>query len=375
MKGYFIHYNARDTIGVSRKIDMQLKEFSKRYNVEELDIKMSTKNFFVNALSVLPFFSICWDYRHAYEAIESPDFIYIRKAGGDRKHYKFLKYIKSRYPKCKILVEIPTYPYWKESLQSLTGILLIKDYFNYRLILNKYIDRIVTYSADDEIFGVQTIRVKNGINVQSIPQTKNVRSEKESITLLAVAVLKPHHGYERILNGLAEYRRRGGNRKVFFVIVGDGPEKSYYEKVTRELKLNDIVSFCGMKSGAKLQEIYDRADIAVSALGFYKDKVTKSSALKVREYLAEGLPVISGCREDAFDDTDGKFCCSFPNDKSYIDIERVVRFYDDLLKQYTRNELTEEVRRFAYEHVDNSITMKPIFEYIEEKILIAHDTE
>lgn len=366
-KGYYIHFNARDTVGVSKKIDMQLTSFRKYYTMSEIDIKMSTKSKIKNALAVFPFFCIKWDYSKAYQDIIDPDFIYIRRASGDRKHYIFLKYIKEKYPNCKIIVEIPTYPFWRESLQSIMGVMLIKDYYNYWTRLNKYIDRIVTYSSDEKIFGIETICVKNGINVCEVNSIKEcVEYDESKLNILAVAVLKPHHGYERLFQGLSFYYKNGGTRDILVRIVGEGPEKEYYEKLADELQLQEHVCFMGAQYGESLQRIYDVSDIAVSALGFYKDGVTKSSALKVREYLAEGLPVISGAREDAFDDTDGKYCVQFPNDSSMIDIEKVVCFYDQLRIGKTRMQLAQDIRNMAYKTIDNEITLEPIRKYIEE---------
>lgn len=367
MKGYFVHFNARDTAGVSNKIDMQIGEFARYHDIQEIDIRMSNKSFWRNAMSVLPYVSICWDYTDAYRRIENPDFLYIRKVGGDYEHYKFLRYVKERFPNCRVLIEIPTYPYFWEGIKSITGILLVKDYYNYCCKMRQYIDRIVTYSEDKEIFGIPTLRVKNGIDVQSIHPI-DVYSEYSpvKINLIAVAVMRPHHGYERVIEGLYQYYSDKGSRDFHVHMVGDGIERGTYEKLIREYKLESHFTFYGMQSGKELHEIYCKADLALSAFGWYKDKVSKSSTLKVREYLAKGLPVISGCREDAFDETNGEFCEVFPNNNSPIDFNRIVSFYEKIYRDNDRKRVIENVREFAKNHVDNCVTMKPIMDYIAE---------
>lgn len=367
MKGYFIHFNARDTVGVSSKIDMQIKEFTKFHDIKEVDIKISDKNFIRNAMSVLPYVSICWDYTEAYRLIDRPDFLYIRKVGGDYKHYKFLRFVKKQFPKCKILIEIPTYPYFWESVKNITGILLVKDYYNYCYKMKKYIDRIVTYSDDTEIFGIPTLHIKNGIDVESIlPIDVYAEYSLERVNLIAVAVMRPHHGYERIIEGLYRYYRNMGKRDFHIHMVGDGIERNAYEKLIHEYKLESHFTFYGMLSGNELHEVYCKADFALSAFGWYKDRVSKSSALKVREYLAKGLPIISGCREDAFDETKGEFCEIFSNDNSPIDFNRIVSFYERIYRDYDRKQVIENVREFARTHIDNCVTMRPIMEYIAE---------
>lgn len=347
---------------------MHIKEFRKHYELEEIDIKLSNKNFFKNALSIFPYFSLCWNYKEAYSRIKEPDFLYIRKVGGDRKQYMFLKYIKKTFPTCKIIIEIPTYPYFRESVKSLVGILVLKDYWNYCYKLGKYIDRFLTYSLYGEIFKVPTIKVKNGIDVNSIPPIERDKIyDKETIRLLAVAVLQPHHGYERLIKGIYNYYKDGGNRKIYFHLVGEGPQKKTYMKLADKYQLSENIIFHGGKFGKELHELYEEVDLTVSTLGFYKDGVDKSSVLKVREYLAKGLPVISGCREDAFDDGEKTYCCEFPNNSSAIDMERVIKFYDGIYEQKSRLDVVKEIRKFALESVDNAITMKPLFAYLNSE--------
>lgn len=368
MKGYFIHFNARDTAGVSAKIDMQLKEFAKYFDIQEINIKLSQKGIIRNALSILPYVSLAWDYTEAYNKIERPDFLYIRKVGGDYKHYRFLKYIKKQFPSCKILIEIPTYPYYKEGLRNIKGVLIVKDYYNYLFKMPKYIDRIVTYAEDETIFGVPTLRIMNGIDVQSVdPIDFSGQHHPDRINMIAVSYMQPHHGYERVIEGLHQYYDNHGKCDYHIHMVGDGTDRVKYENMIHKYGLESHFTFYGMQSGKNLHEIYCQMDLALSSFGWYKDGISKSSALKVREYLAKGLPVVSGCREDAFDGTNGEYGEIFPNDVSPIDFERIDSFYERIYKGHDRRWVIENVREFAKDHVDNSVTMKPIVDYIAEK--------
>ena len=64
----------------------------------------------------------------------------------------------------------------------------------------------------------------------------------------------------------------------------------------------------------ELDAIYDRADIAMGAFAFYKAGITISSTLKMKEYLAKGLPAASGCYEDSFGKDDVDFYLRFANE-------------------------------------------------------------
>ena len=95
---------------------------------------------------------------------------------------------------------------------------------------------------------------------------------------------------------------------------------------------------------------------------------TRSSALKTREYLARGLPVVTGCVEDVFERFESDFYIEFNNDDSYIDLGCVIDWYQALVSKYgSREVLASEIRKYAYKYVDNSFTMKPVIDYIQSK--------
>lgn len=54
---------------------------------------------------------------------------------------------------------------------------------------------------------------------------------------------KIHHGYDRLLVGLGEYYRNGGNRNIYYYIVGDGYETvmNEYKCIIAEYELGDRV--------------------------------------------------------------------------------------------------------------------------------------
>ena len=70
----------------------------------------------------------------------------------------------------RIALEIPTYPYDAEFAQSpAVRKLKLRIDRMFRCRMARYIDRIVTFSDDTEIFGRPTIRISNGIDFRSIP--------------------------------------------------------------------------------------------------------------------------------------------------------------------------------------------------------------
>lgn len=362
-QGFLLHYDARVMLGVSKKIDMQLHELRKYASVEEICIKLKTKSMVINALAVLPFMSLSWDYEEAYKRIKEVDFIYVRSISYDYITYRFVKWVKKNNKNCKIVVEIPTYPLRAECFQSIQGIVLYPKQIWNRMRMAKYIDRYVVYTNVEYAYGVKTIYTQNGIDVDSI---KPISGEVNNgdIILIAVAYMQKYHGYDRLLNGLASYYSNNPSRKVFVKLIGDGPELETYRDIVANSNLSSYVSFEGNKTGKDLDEAYDQADLAVGSLGGYRIGINLFSSLKTREYLAKGLPIISGAPIDVLVEKGREYCLEFPNDDTPIDIEKVVEYYDKVYLNSTRKEVAQNIHEFAKENVDMSAVMKPIVNFV-----------
>lgn len=364
-KGYYIFVENCGSSGVKRKIAMQIKALSGRFDVKELMIKTSDRSLVGRTLGLFPWNSMLREYRTALEQLESPDFVYIRRAYVDKLYLAFLRDIKEKYPMCKIIVEIPTYPYKKEMLSHwYTFLMYIKEVI-YRGKYKESIDRFVTYSDDDKLFGVPTIRTMNGVNVKAVTPTQPSNEYKPNeIHLIAVALLARHHGYERVIKGLYGYYQIEHKREVYFHIVGDGSERKKYTSLVKKYKLDKYVKFYGSKYGAELDELYNIADAGLAAFGVYKDGFSKLSTIKAREYLAKGLPVILGAEDDLFSG-DAKYGLTFPNNPTAVDIEKVAEYLDSLYLHRDKRSVHEEIRNYAYQHADNEVTLLPVMEYIE----------
>jgi glycosyltransferase involved in cell wall biosynthesis len=368
MKGYYLYCTSnKKFVGVEKKIDYQVKVFNEYFNCEKLAIEKEKTNVVKSIIWRLPFGSFGRNYEKTLNNIQNPDFVYIRFNYTDKRFLKFLKELYQKYPKCKIIMEVPTYPYKKDLMQTPSMIpFYYKDCF-YNKWLKRYIGRIVTFSDDDEIFGIQTIKSINGIDVASEKIVSPNAHDGNEINLLAVAIFQQHHGYERIIQGMSDYYNNSSiknKREIFLNMVGEGPEKDNYVQLVKKLNLEDKVIFYGNKSGQELDDIYNKSDIAISSLGLYKLGINKLSALKTREYLAKGLPMITGCKVDVLTD-EFPYYIEFENNGSAIKIEKIVEFYDKIYGSVDRNKVIANIRKFAEENVDMKKVMQPIVEYIK----------
>lgn len=366
IRGYYLQSESRVSPGVSKKIDMQIKELSKSFEVKEIEIVPIKRNLLQRVLGLLPVFSIARNYDEILEELVNPDFVYIRRFTCDRQYIRFLKKIKTQNPNCRILIEIFTYPYDRDDFAKWNAWpFYIKEKL-YRGQQKKYVDRFITYTKDENIFEVPTIKSINGIDVSAV---KKVGGEfrKEHIGLIGVAYMQRHHGYERVISGLGQYYTDNKNPSTIVTLdlVGDGPEKEYYRELVKNYNIEEYVHFYPSTTGDDLDAIYDKNDIALSSLGLYKLGLAGTSVLKTREYMAKGMLMLLGSVLDEIDDN-YKYAISYPNDSSTINIDRLVEFYHSIYDECpSKSELSNIIRNFAFKNVDISVAMKPIIDYIE----------
>lgn len=180
-------------------------------------------------------------------------------------------------------------------------------------------------------------------------------ASKGDIHMCAVAMFAFWHGYERLLNSLADYYK-GINaapverqRQIFLHFAGDGKEAENYRSLAEKLGISDHVYFYGRLDNIALRDLYNRVDIGLCSFGGYKKNVNSSSELKSREYLAAGLPIVTGIHLDLLDYPEFRdYILEFPNDPSPVDMNKIIDFYDRLnLKS------PEEARKIA-EYLHNT---------------------
>lgn len=365
-KGYYIHFQGRTSIGVSKKIDMQLKEFRRFYDMEEKEVETVPRNLLQRILGLLPTASISRDYKKALDSMEQPDFIYARRAVADRAYVNFWKEIKKKYPGCKIIIEIFTYPYDRDDFGKWNAWPFYIKEIIYRRKLKKYVDRFVTYSNDDMIFGIPTIRTTNGVDVDSI-RMLNGDFQDRKITLIGVAYMQRQHGYERVIEGIREYYQENDEEyQVFLWLVGDGPEKRKYQKLVERYHLEKYIKFFPTTTGAELDDLYDSCDLALGSFGLYKVGYKGPlGSLKTREFLAKGIPIVTGSPINVLEDR-LKYVKLFPNDSSAINITDIINYYKELKRtEYNKVSMAKKIRKIAYEQVNVDVVMAPIIRFIE----------
>jgi hypothetical protein len=302
-------------------------------------------------------------YKNIVLDLNNLDFIYMRRIAP--LHYgiiEMFKRIRKVNPDCKIVYEVPTYPYDKEHKTTRSKVGLCIDRF-FRKKLKKYVDRIATVSNDSVIFGIPTIKIMNGVNCTNIPVQIPMVND-QNIHLIAVAQFARWHGYERLIKGLNNYYKKKQHQMVYIHFVGDGLELQHYKHLVQQYDLSLYIFFYGLLYGEELANIFNKANLGICSLGGHRKGVYLSSDLKSREYLARGIPVATSCRIDILP-PGFKYCLYIPEDESPVDISKIIDFYQKLLAEKKKSEIISEIRKFAEENCDISKTMQPVIDYLK----------
>lgn len=268
----------------------------------------------------------------------------------------------------KVLMEFPTYPYEGElHQQGPKGEVKLFCDRMYRKPCRKYIDAFVTQAEEPVIYGVPCIRVLNGLDYSKYPLRTIRPARPGELHMLAVASMLPWHGYDRVLNGLADYYRTDSaeNINIVFHLVGEGKEIGKYKSIVDANGLADHVVFHGMQGGDALHEIASACDIAIGSLAAFRIGLKKMSTLKSREYCAWGFPSVNATETDILDEND-PFCLFVPEDESPVRMADVAAFYNRVYfeSRLSAEEIARSIRSAAESCSDVSAVFQPVLEFI-----------
>jgi len=370
LKGLFIYYKQIDMsnlTGIDKKVLWQLEQL----NINSLNCKLHIQesginNFFDRIFLRLPFSnkSPKWTNLTLFNEV---DYIYFRRPPAITKTLiDVLSEVKIKNPHVKIIMEIPTFPYDNElSMKWYNYPLLIKDRYN-RIRLKEVVDRIAIQNNIDCIFGIPTLKFKNGIKIDEVKIREPINNQDDVIRICAVASMYPWQGYERVILSLEKYYKNNGEENVEIHIVGEGPELEQYKKITKQSGLTNRIIFHGYKTKRELDNIYNICDLTLDAFGRYKTKNLTSTSLKSREYIAKGLPVISGSKSDLFS-RNNEIYLEFSNDDSLFDFTDIIEFHKKIYRGKEKAKVAREIRDYAYEICDISNSMNEIIDFIKDQ--------
>lgn len=144
----------------------------------------------------------------------------------------------------------------------------------------------------------EVLNLKNSLN---IPLDETI--------LLSVSRL----GKEKNISQLIEYMSKIKDKKITFVIVGDGPDKEKLAHLVEKLKLSDKVKLTGSIPHDRIPMYYQMSDLFASA------STSETQGLTYIEALATGTPILARkdtCLDGVLDEFKNGY--SFENEEEFL---------------------------------------------------------
>ena len=264
-----------------------------------------------------------------YSALNKIDFVYIRS---NHNANLFTINMVKRFKQngIKVVMEIPTYPYDQEYGNWWFKRQIFQDKI-FRNLLAKHLDAIVTFSDDDFIFGQRTIKISNGIDFNKIKIKQKTNDTTKELNLIGVAEIHYWHGFDRLVEGLANYYSKPHDYIVKFHVVGyffSKEDERIFRSVISKNQMDEHVIIYGKKNGEELDDIFNNCDIGIGSLGRHRVGIQNIKTLKNREYAARGIPFIYSETDNDFEDK--PYILKIPADETPVDINKILLFYKNL---------------------------------------------
>lgn len=273
----------------------------------------------------------------------------------------------------KHFCEIPTYPLKGGYILRLKGDIKNRNILKFILRTGGYLIHIlasnilrytnitlVTFMPYRKIWGVETIQLDNGVNLE---ENKLIDKQKSNVLrLIVVANISEWHGIDRLIEGIRIYKENGGKREILFKIIGKTDLSEKYKELVQQYKLSNIIKFLGTLDGKRLDNEFKTSDVAISSLGLHRMKIESGSTLKTKEYCARGIPFILSYNEKEIKE-DCKFVLRFPPNDMPIDVNKIFDFYDSIKDDV---DLPNEMRKFACKNYSWDKQMYKIIDFLEK---------
>lgn len=282
------------------------------------------------------------------------DLLYLRYMPTFRGAVKTMRRLKAQGG--LLVLEHPTYP--RDTGVQKTFIRRPVFFYTDQVLkrINPMVDlyTLIGEPAGNTLDGRPAMNINNGVSLDGLPL--HVPAPQGDVHLLALASMAKWHGYDRVIRAMAQY---AGEERVFLHMVGPDGDGSLeaWKRLAAELKLEKQVIFHGPLYGEALDAVIARCDVGLGVLAMHRMGLDYVMALKIREYMARGLPFISASLDTAIE-PEGRYALMVPDDESALDMERVVAFAKRA-KQDT--EIPLMMRAYAREHLSWESVLDAVF--------------
>jgi len=278
--------------------------------------------------------------------------------------------------------KIPHYLYvqdlWPENVESVTGI-------HNKTILNA-IGRMVNkiYSRCDLIFATSESFVKeiqkrvfdNKDKVKFWPQyaeefykpTEQRKTEEllsDCFKIIFTGNIGKAQGLDILPETASVLKQR--NKKVNFVIVGDGRDRERLVAEIKERNVSEYFTLIGRKPAGEIPAYLCSSDVAF--LSFMDDELyAKTIPAKLQSYMACGMPIVASATGETkriIEQADCGVCAEIGN------VEALADAIEELMQKGDLSSLGERAREYSQKHFDKKTLMDEMDNYLNAEFSIG----
>lgn len=191
-------------------------------------------------------------------------------------------------------------------------------------------------------------------------KTKHGIPEKNILCIFVGRLAK-----EKNLTEVFEYLAKMKTENVSFLVVGDGPYRSYLESTVDHLNLNEVVRFTGMIDQNEIANYYKIGDVFLNA------STSETQGLTYIEALSSGLPLL--CRhDDALEDV----LINSVNGYQYQTYEEFKKYFVQLIMNKSiRKKMENKASKIAHQRYSAEIFAKRVEEIYLGSIQTFHEKD
>lgn len=251
--------------------------------------------------------------------------------------------VLKKNPEVKLVIDLPTYPFTKE--YGIGKNLVLKFLEGQKSKHSRYFNAILHLGKEEEIFGIPTLKMSNGVNVERYHPKSNFETASDKMRLIFIGSLFKWQNLQALLLAANEYLTEKPNIDFSLKIIGTGPElKNLQDLAMSKPLLLSRVFFIPPLYGSELDAYINESDIGIGYLGGSNRGVTTLSPLKHRHFAARGLPFVYRCIDEDFENNNFAYKMNDQN-LSKESIYQLVEWYLSFYEHY--NETSETLRDFA----------------------------
>lgn len=205
-------------------------------------------------------------------------------------------------------------------------------------------------------FNKNSLILSNGINVDNFTESNNYKNKSTNRIVFIGTENQEWQGFEKIIflaKKLPKYN---------FDIIGI--KKIHLEKVGI-IKIPKNIFLHGFLPLEENKKIVNDAIVGIGTLSLYKKNMNEACALKTRQYLAQGIPVIVGYKDTDLINKNLPFVLELENTPNNIK-DNINKINDFILE--VKNYERKEIIKFATHNLDTKIKEVKRLNFIKEII-------